>query len=139
MGKINLGKVIAGGLVAGLVLNVFDFVLHGVILAADWNAALAALNKPAMGGNTIGMYVGFDFLTGIGLVWLYAAIRPRFGPGVQTAVIAGIAGWFFCGLIATLYQMPNGIFPMKLMVMPLVASLVFAPVATVAGASIYKE
>jgi len=139
MGKINLGKVIAGGVLAGLVLNVFDFVLHGVILKEDWAAAMAALNKPAMESNTIAMFVGFDFLVGIGLVWLYAAIRPRFGPGVQTAVIAGIAGWFFCGLIATLFQIPSGLFPMKLMIVPLFASLVFAPVATVAGASIYKE
>jgi len=31
-------------------------------------------------------------ITGILFVWVYASIRPRFGPGVNTAVIAGLTG-----------------------------------------------
>ena len=34
MGRINVGRVVAGGLVTGLVLNVYDFVVHGVVLKA---------------------------------------------------------------------------------------------------------
>ena len=30
---------------------------------------------------------------GIGLIWLYAAIRPRYGPGPRTAAIAGFVMW----------------------------------------------
>src|SRR5207249_10688613 len=72
MGKINLQKVIVGGLVAGVVLNVVDYLLFGVVLKKD---------LPVMSTNTILWFVLMDFLYGIFLVWFYAAIRPRFGPG----------------------------------------------------------
>jgi len=139
MGKINMGKVLIGGLVAGVVLNIFDFILHGVILMEDWTAAMTALNKPALGGSATAVFVGLDFLGGILLVWIYAAIRPRFGPGVNTAIIAGLAGWALAGLLPTLFQVPMGLFPMKLLWLPLAVSLVFVPLATVAGAWAYKE
>ena len=38
MASINTGKVIAGGLLAGLVANAFDFVTNTYILAGDWAA-----------------------------------------------------------------------------------------------------
>src|SRR5882672_6395325 len=93
MGKINLGKVVVGGLVAGLVLYVVDYVLHGIYLAADWAAAMTAAGKSPNMDAGIPYYVTFDFITGILFVWVYASIRPRFGPGVKTAVIAGLTGW----------------------------------------------
>ena len=80
MGKINWGRVVLGGLLAGLVLNVIDWVVYGKVLAADFNAALQALGKGPMTGSMIIWFVIFDFLFGIFLVWFYAAIRPRSGP-----------------------------------------------------------
>ena len=35
---------------------------------------------------------------GLLLVWLYAAIRPRFGPGPRTATYAALVVWV-CGFI----------------------------------------
>src|SRR2546427_10954882 len=75
--------------VAGVVLNVFDFLVYGVWLKNDMNAAMAALNKPAITSNMILWFVFLDFLYGIWLVWLYAAIRPRFCAGPKTAGKAG--------------------------------------------------
>ena len=46
MGKINWGRVFLGGLLAGVVLNLFEFVLHSIVLEEDWQAAFAALGKP---------------------------------------------------------------------------------------------
>ena len=139
MGKINLGKVVVGGLLAGVVLNVFDYVLHGVVLVDDWAAAMTALGKTPNMDAAIPYYVTFDFILGILLVKLYAMIRPRFGGGVKTAVIAGVMGWSLVCLIPTLFQYPGGLLPMNLLVMPLVVALVSQPLATVAGAWLYKE
>ena len=91
MGKINLKGVIIGGLVAGVVLNIVDYILFGVLLKNDMAAAMQALNKPPMADSVIPWFVFLDFLYGIFLVWLYAAIRPRFGAGPATAVKAGLA------------------------------------------------
>ena len=139
MGKINWGRVVAGGLLAGVVLNVFDFVIHGVLLADQWNAALAALGKGEMSGSATVWYVVFDFLLGIATVWLYAAIRPRHGPGPKTAACAGLFVWFIVGFLFNLAQMPSGLYPGNLLLISAVVSLVYVPLAAVAGAWAYKE
>ncbi len=139
MGKINLQRVILGGLVAGVVLNIVDFVLYGVVFKDDYNAALQALNKPAMTNNMVMWFVALDFLFGIFLVWLYAAIRPRFGAGPGTAVKAGLAMWVLFGLLHALSEAPMGLFPQNLYIIGTCVSLVVYPLAAVAGARFYSE
>jgi hypothetical protein len=139
MGRINLGRVIAGGLLTGLILNVYDFLMHGVYLEADWQAAMTALGKPgAMNASAIAVFVVVDFLVGIYAVWTYAAMRSRFGAGPRTAVIAGVALWCLFALF-TVSQMPLGLFPNRLLWLPTAGALIVCPLAVAAGASIYKE
>jgi len=139
MGKINVQRVILGGLLAGLVLNVFDFILFGVVLKADLDAAMTALGKSPPGGSMIAWFVFLDFLFGIFLVWLYAAVRPRFGPGPRTAVIAGLAFWVLFGLLHALSEAPMGLFPRRLMVIAVSVGLVQMVLAALAGAKVYSE
>src|SRR5437899_11131617 len=100
MGKINWGRVVLGGLLAGVVLNIVDYLTYGVWLKADMAAAMTGLGKsPAAMDSAIPLWVALDFVSGIGLLWVYAAIRPRFGAGVKSAVGAGrgvgvFRGWF---------------------------------------------
>lgn len=138
MGKINLQRVILGGLVAGLVLNVFDFVMYGVVLRADMEAALQAIGK-TMEGQPIWLYVVLDFLFGIWLVWLYAMIRPRYGPGPRTAITAGLFVWVGLGLLHAISEAPMGIMSTRLWAIVVVVYLVAAPLAAVAGAKFYQE
>ena len=62
MGKINWGRVVLGGLLAGLVLNVLDFLVNGVWLGTEWNAAMQALGKGRMDAALIKWFVISDFL-----------------------------------------------------------------------------
>ena len=138
MGKINWGRVVLGGLLAGLVLNVWDALVNGVLLKNDWNAAMHALGKGDMGGSMIAWFVVCDFLVGIFLVWLYAAIRPRYGAGPKTAAAAGIALW----LLTVAFQIAQagmGLFPHRLIVITTVAALGGFLVAGQAGAWQYRE
>jgi hypothetical protein len=139
MGRINWGRVVAGGLLAGVVLNIIDFLVYGKWLASDWAAAMQALGKPGAMTNLVPLFVVLDFVYGIGLVWLYAAIRPRFGAGPKTAVIAGLALWFFVGLLHALGEAPMGVFPQRLYTIGVVVYLIQAPLAAVVGAYVYKE
>lgn len=139
MGKINVQRVILGGLVAGVVLNIVDFVLYGVILKDDMAAAMLALGKPPMPDSAIVWYVLLDFAYGTFLVWLYAAIRPRFGPGPGTAVKAGLAVWVLLGLLHMVGEAPMGIMPQNLMMIMAAVMLVQYPLAAVAGAKVYTE
>jgi len=139
VGKINMQRVLLGGLLAGLVLNVVDFLLYGVLWKDDITAALAALNRPPMSDSAIPLFVVLDFLYGIVLVWTYAAIRPRFGPGPKTAVYAGLLVWVVAGLLHFIGEMPMGIWPQRIAVMGTLIWLVVAPVATALGAKYYQE
>ncbi len=98
MSRINVGRVILGGLLAGLVVNVSETILNVVVVASSMEAALHERNLPPLGIQPIIGFVVMAFLLGIATVWLYAAIRPRFGAGAGTAVIAGVAVWFFAYL-----------------------------------------
>lgn len=139
MGRINWGRVVAGGLLAGVVLNLYDFVMNGVVLADQWNAAMAALGKGEMGGSMIAWFVLFDFLLGIFMVWLYAAIRPRFGAGPKTAAYAGLAVWFLLGPLHAMGEVPVGLLPTNLYTINIVGALIFMPLAAVVGAWPYQE
>lgn len=138
MGKINMQRVILGGLVAGLVLNAFDFLMYGVVLRADMEAAMQALGK-TMEGQPMWLFVLLDFLFGIWIVWLYAMIRPRYGPGPRTAVLTGLYVWVGYGLLHAVSEAPMGILPTRLLAIFVVAFLAVAPLAALAGAKFYQE
>jgi hypothetical protein len=142
MGRINWGRVFLGGLLAGVVINVSEMILNTVVVKRDWEEAMRALGKDpaaAMAGNAMAIWILWGFLAGIGLVWLYAAIRPRYGPGAKTAAIAGVGGWFFAGFLANLAMMNVGLFPQRLIMIGLVWGLVEFIVAAIVGAWAYKE
>jgi hypothetical protein len=130
MGKINLKGVIVGGLLAGVVLNVIDFLLFGVILKS---------NLPPMATSTMALFVVLDFLYGIFLVWIYAAIRPRFGAGPATAVKAGLISWVAVGLFHYLFESPMGLWPSNILLIATLVGLVQQPLAVVVGAKLYTE
>jgi len=64
MGSINLGRVLLGGFVAGIVVNVFEFVLNGVLLADQWPGVMASINRPALSMHDIVAFNIFGFVAG---------------------------------------------------------------------------
>ena len=140
MGKINWGRVVLGGLLAGVVLNIVDWLTYGVWLKADLAAAMQALGKqPGAMDSAVPLWVALDFVYGIGLLWVYAAIRPRFGAGPKTAVIAGVAVWFFVGLLHAIGEAPMGFMPQRVMMIGTIVNLIELAVAGPVGAYVYKE
>ena len=139
MGKINMGRVIVGGLLAGLVINLGEFVLNGYILEKDWESAMRSLGKEPIGMQAVAVFLALGFLLGITAVWIYAAVRPRLGAGPKTAICIGLIVWVLTSLFTTLGQLTTGIFPTRLLIIPLVWGLVELPLGTVAGAWLYRE
>ncbi len=140
MAHTNRGRVLLGGLLAGVVINIVEFVTNGVVLKADWGQAMQALGKPALpSGSAIAIYNLWGFLVGIAAVWIYAAIRPRYGAGPSTAARAGVIAWALAVLLANLANYPSGLFPTRLLVITAVVALFEMIIATVAGAWLYKE
>ncbi len=141
MAQMSTGRIVGAGLAAGFVMNVVDFLANGVWLGARW-AAQGEMLQPGLADKagamaTVG-WVVVDFLAGITVVWLYAAIRPRFGPGPRTAMIAGFALWLVTRLIMASYVF-NALFTWKLVAASSAGSLVAALAGAYVGGMLYKE
>ena len=75
LGKIAWGRVILGGLVAGVLWWVFEWLVQGVMLGQDWHAAMMALGKTKeqMEAGNIRFFVvitAWCFGAGLFGVWL---------------------------------------------------------------------
>jgi hypothetical protein len=138
MGKINVGRVILGGLVAGVVINIFEYVLNMYVIVDQNSAAMTKLGLGMPTPQQIGVFIAMGFLLGILLIFVYAAMRPRFGAGVKTAIIAGVtvavAGWPTMIVDRTL-----GITPGSLANTVMLVGIVELSIAAIVGAWLYKE
>ena len=139
MKNINLGKVVLGGLLAGLVLNFGEFLLNDLILAAQMREFFSKTGLTPPGGSFLVAAVSLTFLMGIVMILVYALIRTRLGPGPKTAIVAGLLMWFgiyvYCGIV-------NGLAlgaPINSLLVVIVWGLIEYVLAAIAGAWVYKE
>jgi hypothetical protein len=138
---INSGKVVAGGLLAGLLFNAGDFLINGVLMADDYAASMSrlGLDPAAMATPTVAMsWIVVDFLFGLIAVWTYAAIRPRFGAGPKTAVLAAVP--MFAGATLVMYGFTSmGVFTFDVLWKGTLFSVVNVAIGSIAGAWVYSE
>jgi hypothetical protein len=139
MKGINLARVVLGGFLAGLVINVGESVFNGWLFASETEAAMARLNLAPVGGGAVATFLILGFALGIATVWLYAAIRPRFGAGVNTALCAAAAVWFLAYVYPSISFAVMGLFPIRLIAIGIVWGLGELLLAGVAGAWLYQE
>ena len=132
-------RVVLGGLLAGLVMNIGESILNVPVLGEQMDAAMKALGLEPPGGGAIVLFITITFGLGILMVWLYAAMRPRLGAGPKTAVIVGLVIWllaYFWGLVPMWIL---GMLPGQVVVIACIWGLVEVPLASVAGAWMYRE
>ena|ERR1035437_4151610 len=140
MGKINIGRVILGGLVAGIVVDLLSYLVDGVLLAPRWADGMTALGRPDLSSTQLIEFNLLGLVGGIALIWIYAAIRPRFGAGVKTAVYAGLAVWVVGVLLPNLsFMWVGGLFGHRLTAYTTMGALVEIVVGAIAGAALYQE
>lgn len=137
--NINIGRVLLGGLVTGLILNVGEVVLNDLLLGAHTKAFFAEHNFREPGPIFLIAAVGGTLVLGIVIVFGYAAIRPRFGAGPKTAIIAALFAWFgiyvYVGII---HGLMFGYSTTSILI-AIGWGLVEYTLATLAGAALYKE
>jgi hypothetical protein len=109
-----VGRVLLGGLVAGLVLNIGEFLLNEVPLSKDLQSEFTRLNLTPPGGDFIAKSIIATFLLGIVIVCLCAMVGAQLGPGVKTAIYVGLFAWFFVYLYVGVIYSGLGMSAMKL-------------------------
>jgi hypothetical protein len=128
-------------LIAGVVINVLSFAAWGLFVRPRLITALLALGHPMQETvSTTVLLVVLFFLMGILVIWLYAAIRPRYGAGPRTATVAGVAAALMLGVFPDIaWGLTLRLIPARVWAMDAVISLVAIVIATLLGAWAYKE
>ena len=139
MGGINFGRALIGGLVAGVVLNVGEYLLNGVILAKQMSEYMTEHRFPQMTGSAIGVAMAMTFVLGVVMIVGYAALRPRFGAGPKTAIIAALFVWFGVVVYPNVIGAAFGFIPTNVLLLLLGWEIVEYILAAIAGAWLYKE
>lgn len=142
MGKTNWKRVFLGGLVAGVVLLILTIAFMPLFMPY-LHPVMESLGHPYPAEVSVGQMafgIIFSLIMGIVTVWLYSAIRPRFGAGPKTAVIAGFAVWFLLVSTDVSYSLSVfDLFPFKVVLIRGFALLIPNILAAMAGAWVYKE
>ena len=154
---MNTGRIVGGGLVAGLLINILDALYLVVIGSRLFHASLQRLSVQTekgvvpmqmdLGATQAVWYVICNFILGGIIVWMYAATRPRLGPGLRTAAYVGVVGGILIFAIPGFSLMACGIFPPDPLgpfynppLLPwIVWGMIETPIASIAGASLYRE
>lgn len=139
MADISIGGVVKGGLVAGVIMNISEAVLNMPVAGARMEAEMKALNLAPPGNEAIALFTALTLVLGFITVYLYAAIRPRFGPGPKTAVCAGLMVWVLTYVYSGLFFGALGINSWGLVTLAVGWTLAECVIASVAGAYFYTE
>jgi hypothetical protein len=127
---VNAKRIIPGGLVAGSIIVIGETVRQAIFGDA----------AGATGGSMpLGVFILRGASLGIFCLLLYAAVRPRLGARVKTALTVGILVF----LVGTLFP-PFGLTmqtfaPSRLLLGTIIWNAIQLPLATVAGAWLYHE
>lgn len=143
MGRVNWGRVVLGGLLWFVVYTLLGAAAAFLYLMREGREAFEQTGLRVVSHMSDPVFFTFvmvlTLVSGILSIWFYAAIRPRYGPGPKTAVVAGIAIWILAQLLPMLYWSQLLGLPTRLVVLNEVTTLVVGVAATLAGAWVYKE
>jgi hypothetical protein len=135
-------RIVLAGLLAGLVLNIGEGVLHGVVLAGPTAEAMTALGRTGVSSSPAGLAMLFaiTFAQGIVGVWLYVLLAMRGVTRGRAAVVAGLTLWVLSALYAAVYFSAGfpGVMPANVIWWPVVWELVEFPLAIFVGALVCK-
>lgn len=141
MNKIKVNQLLLAGLVTLLVFIAVEFVLESLIckplfgrVFQEWHDILN-LNTWGTGNIILNLVVALINCTL--LTWLYAVLRPMFGVGYRTALVASAFAFLFITAFAV-NSVNLGTYPFRIAIIELGYQVIELPIAILAGARIYE-
>ena len=139
MKGINIGKWLIGGIAGGALIWVIEgissmFYMHHMEEVLESHSL-----KVEVTTATFAISVLASLVSGLLLVFFYAAARPRFGAGPLTAVIVAVAIWIGAFVPSLLGYHMFGLFPVSLLTHWGLVGLGEMIAASLLGGWIYRE
>lgn len=135
---MNTGRILAGGLVAGLASNVLGIGFVGLVVGEEMSDAMQRFDVHLGAGDAV-LHAGLRLSYGLLVVWLYAALRPRLGPGPRTALAAAFVVWWAMVPLLLLNLYDFRIYPPWVVAAVGAWSLIEMSLVSLLGAWIYRE
>ena len=117
MNRIRINRLLLAGLVTLVVFIGVELVVEGLLLNTlfqdelmEWNRRLDVLDWDS--ANSV-LNIFIALINATLLIWLYAALRPMFGVGTKTALIAS-AFAFFIYFASYVNQVNLGMIPLSI-------------------------
>lgn len=139
MHKINNGRLILAGIVAAVILNILEYVDNGILLANAWAASLKRIGVAPLSVRGIVAFNVWSVVVAFLAIWIYAAIRPRFGPGPKTALISAAVVWLFGWPLSMVAPLAMHIVPRSPAINASLLGIPEIAIAVLAGAAVYRE
>ncbi len=140
--RINIRKVVLGGMVAGMIIVILNVVAQFVLgdrVQREMNAWMpGSADRMSVGGLAIATGIIMKFIIGILLVWIYSAIRSRFGSGPRTAITAAISVWILGAIFFSDFPFMGMMSVTSYAILEVLQLFTFI-IAALAGARLYKE
>jgi hypothetical protein len=127
---VNAKRILPGGLLAGSVIVIGETLRQAIFTDAI----------PASGGSMpLGVFILRGASLGILCLLFYAAVRPRLGASVKTALTVGILAFLVGTLFPPFGMTMQAFAPARLLLETIIWNAIQLPLATVAGAWLYRE
>lgn len=139
MAGMNVGRVIAGGIAAGVVINVVEGIMNTVVLGDAMRDMYAKMGVSEPAGSALVVYMVLAFVLGFVVAWLYAAVRPRLGAGPRTAALTGVVVWLAAGVVPVVGWYVMGMLTTGLLFVFLGYTLVELVAGALVAGVVYKE
>lgn len=139
MGTIKIAGVVIGGLLAGAVWQIVSFAWVTFVLAEELEAILRRFNASALPPQSFLVHLTTALAGGVLLVWLYAAMRSRFGWGLRSALIAGFVVWLFSFMTFMATAVEMNMFSRRLAFLTGLGGMIATSLAAFVGTSAYKD
>ena len=135
---MNVRSVLTSGVAAGFVIILCEIVLVPII-GDEMDLVLRDRGLPALSGGAMTYFGIMSLLLGIFIVWLYAAVLPRLGPGVKTSIVVSTIVWFFTYFWSNASMVAYGFMPVRITFIGTLWGLLELVLAGIVGARLYKE
>ncbi len=137
---MNAKRVVTGGIAAGVAIIIVNGLANWLILVERYRLLQQGgvyYQKPRLPFYPVWLLLTLGI--GLGLAWLYAAVRPRLGPGPRTAALLGLVVGLMIytpGNVMTFAWTHEGGF---VALVRLVAGLVGSVVGALVAGALYQE
>ena len=142
MKKIHIGRVLLAAVAASLSFLFVEMILEGTVYLTTGVRETDLFEKVGRNMPTSFLYYAvtiiYLYLVCVLMMWIYAAIRPRFKSHITCALTTSLVFWLFAFLFAVNYS-NLGLYPIQLGLLSMGFNAIELPAAILLGSLVYRE